>query len=159
MKETSWNDCLYLNSSIKITPDKEKAESLIETAKERIEYSNKDIKEKNANYIFEDYYSSILEILHAIILSNGYKVNNHICLGYYIKDVMKRDDLFRIFDDCRFKRNSLVYYGKRMDFDTAKDVIEKAKRLFKELNKIILDKNKKWDIQMARFSTRLISEW
>lgn len=137
MKEASWSDCLYSNSSIKITPDKEKAISLIETAKERVESSNKDIKDKNANYIFEDYYSSILEILHSIILIDGYKVNNHICLGYYIKDIMKREDLFRIFDDCRFKRNSLVYYGKRMDFETAKDAIEKAKKLFRKLNKII----------------------
>ena len=143
MKEASWNDCLYSNSSIKITPDKGKAKSLIETAKERIESSNKDINEKNANYIFEDYYSSILEILHAIILFEGYKVNNHICLGYYIKEVTRREDLFRIFDDCRFKRNSLVYYGKRMDFDIAKLAIEKAKKLFKELDMIFLEKNRK----------------
>lgn len=82
MKEASWNDCLESNSSIKITPDKGKAKSLIETARERIEYSNRDINEKNANYIFEGYYSSILEILHALVLMDGYKVNNHICLGY-----------------------------------------------------------------------------
>ncbi len=133
MKESSWSECLSCNSAIKITPDKEKAASLIETAEERIKYSLRELTEKNANFVFEGYYSSILELVHALVLLDGYKVNNHICLGFYIRDILKNGEMFRLFDDCRFKRNSLVYYGKRMDFETAKDSIEKAKRLFKEL--------------------------
>lgn len=143
MKEASWNDCLYSNSSVKITPDKEKARSLMETAEERVKVLVRDLNEKTANYIFEDYYSSILEMLHALVLLEGYKVGNHICLGYYLRDVLKREDLFRLFDDCRFKRNSLIYYGKRMDFQIAKDAIQKAERLLKELNKIILEREQK----------------
>lgn len=137
MKEASWDDCLNSNSSVKITPDKGKAKSLIETAEDRIKFSNKDLNENTVNYIFEDYYSSVLEMLHALVILEGYKVDNHICLGYYLRDILKRNDLFRLFDDCRFKRNSLVYYGKRMDFKTAKNAIENAKRLFKELVGII----------------------
>ena len=137
MKESSWDECTDYNSSIKVTPDKEKSKSLIETAEERIGFLARELTGKNANYVFEGYYSSILELLHALILLDGYKVNNHICLGYYLRDVLKNDELFRLFDDCRFKRNSLVYYGKRMDFETAKDSIEKAKKLIKEINSII----------------------
>ena len=137
MKEASWNDCLFSDSSIKITPDKGKAKSLIETAEDRIECLTKEINPKNANYIFEDYYSSVLELLHALLFLKGYKVTNHICLGYYLKDILKREDLFRLFDDCRFKRNSLIYYGKRMEFETAKNAIEKSKRLFRELKNLL----------------------
>ena len=36
-KSSSWKECLEYNDSIKITPDREKAKSLIETAKGRIE--------------------------------------------------------------------------------------------------------------------------
>ena len=136
MRESSWNECVNYNSSVKVTPDKEKSKSLIETAEERMEFSARELTGKNANYIFEGYYSSILELLHALVLLDGYKVNNHVCLGYYLRDVLKNDELFRLFDDCRFKRNSLVYYGKRMDFDTAKDSIQKANKLFKELKNI-----------------------
>ena len=46
MKEASWNDCLYSNSAIKITPDKEKARSLIETAEERLTVLSMDLNEK-----------------------------------------------------------------------------------------------------------------
>ena len=41
MKEASWDDCIFSNSSMKITPDKEKAKSLIETAKDSIEKAKK----------------------------------------------------------------------------------------------------------------------
>ena len=141
MKDASWTDCLNSNNSKKITPDREKAKSLIEISEERIKYSVREINEKTANFVFEDYYSSVLELVQAIVLIAGYNVTNHICLGFFIRDIMKKDDLFRLFDDCRYKRNSLVYYGKRMDFETAKDAIEKAKRLIKELNKLVNLKN------------------
>jgi len=136
MKEASWQDCLQSYSALKISPDKEKAKSLKEIAIGRLEIISKEVNGKNANYIFEDYYSSILEMLHALVVVEGYKVDNHICLGFYLRDILKREDLFRLFDDCRYKRNSLVYYGKRMDFETARDAIEKAKKLWKELNRL-----------------------
>ena len=142
MKESSWGEFLDYSSAIKITPDKEKSASLIEIAEDRITSSLRELNEKNANYVFEDYYSSILELLHALVLLDGYKVNNHICLGYYLRDVLKNDEMFRLFDDCRFKRNSLVYYGKRMDIETAKDAIEKAKKLMNKLKSIIYEKLK-----------------
>ncbi len=142
MKEASWSDCLHSNLSIKITPDKGRAKSLIETAEARIKFSNKELNENTANYIFEDYYSSILEVVYAFVILKGYKVDGHICLGFFIRDVLNREDLFRMFDDCRFKRNSLIYYGKKMDFETAKDSIEKAKKLINEFKKILKEELK-----------------
>ena len=140
MRDASWNDCLSSNSSLKITPDKEKAKSLRETAIERVTVAVREVNEKTANYIFEDYYFSLLELLHALVLLKGYKVDNHLCLGHYLRDVLKREDMFRLFDDCRMKRNSLVYYGKRMDFDTAKDAIKRSKQLFNELLSLVPEK-------------------
>lgn len=100
------------------------------------------LNEENANYIFENYYSSLLEFLHALTILKGFVVNNHICLSYFLRDILKRNDLFRIFDDCRFKRNSLVYYGKRMNFETAIDIIEKTKNLIKELEKLVKEQQR-----------------
>ena len=142
MKEASWDDCIYSNSAVKVTPDKARAKSLIETADDRIKFSIRDLTEKTANYVFEDYYSSVLELAQALVIWNGYKINNHVCLGFFLRDVLGKEDLFRLFDDCRYKRNSLVYYGKRMDFETAKDAIEKAKKLMNQMKNIIHEKLK-----------------
>lgn len=143
MKESTWKECIQTNSSLKVSPDKAKTKSLIETVQGRIEYLKENtIKESNASYIFEGYYSSALEMLHALVVLQGYKISNHICLGYYLRDVLKRNDLCRVFDDCRFKRNSLMYYGKRMDFETAKETIQKCIKLLEELDLLLKNKLK-----------------
>jgi len=140
MKESSWKDCLDSRNSLKITPDKEKVKSLIETADERIKCSLKKINSQNANFVFEDYYSSIIELIHSLAILHGYKINNHLCLGFYIKEVLEKENLFFIFDDLRFKRNSLTYYGRKMEFEVAKTAIEKSKRLICELKIILRNK-------------------
>jgi len=132
MKETNWDNCLTNRSAKSVTPDLRRAESLIETAKERISLI-KEITEKNCNFVFEDYYTSILELLQAMTFKKGYNILNHICLGFYLRDILKREDLYLLFDDLRFKRNSLTYYGSRMDFEIAKQAIEKCRRIIKEL--------------------------
>ena len=132
MKDANWNDCLINKSAKNITPDIKRAESLIETANERISLI-KEINEKNCNFIFEDYYTSLLELLQAMAFKKGFNILNHLCLGYYLRDVLEREDLYILFDDMRYKRNSLTYYGSRMDYETAKQAIEKCKQL---INKI-----------------------
>ena len=132
MKEREWGDCLTSQSAKTTTPDIHRAESLIETSKERISLI-KEVTEKNCNFVFEDYYTSLLELLQALAFKKGFNILNHICLGFYLRDALNRDDIYQIFDDLRYKRNSLAYYGKRMDFETAKQAIDKCKKIIKEL--------------------------
>lgn len=73
------------------------------------------------------------------MLLHGYKVGNHICLGYYLRDILGKNDMFRLFDDCRSKRNSLVYYGRKMVFETAQQGIERSKTLLAELKTMLED--------------------
>ncbi len=130
----SWKECNEEFSVITIKPDKEKAKSILETANARIKYANKDkIDKTNCSFIFESYYSALIEYLHSILIRTGFKAKNHICLGYYLRDVLKRDELYRIFDYSRKRRNNLMYYGKMLKFETAKKSIENVKILIKEL--------------------------
>ncbi len=134
MKESTWKECLENFKAVKITPNKAKTDSLLSTAKERITFLQQNkLNKKNAHFIFEGYYTSALEILHALVILAGFKVDNHICLGYYLRDILLRKDLFQIFEDCRYKRNSIVYYGKKPDFDISKEAIQNILRLIKEV--------------------------
>ena len=138
MREASWDECIEFNNAVKVSRDKPKARSLIETAEGRIDFlAASKPNEQNINFIFEGNYASALEMLHAFILLNGYKITNHICLGYYLKEVLKRNDLYRIFDDARIKRNNLIYYGKKLDFDSAKESINRVHQLIKELRNLL----------------------
>lgn len=137
MKETCWQDCIENEKTQRIKPDKAKAISLIETSDERINFMKEStIKKENANYIFENYYTSALEIMEAALYFKGLKILNHICVGFYIKEIMKNESLFRLFDDCRSKRNGLVYYGTKMDFETAKRSIININLLIKQFKQI-----------------------
>jgi hypothetical protein len=137
MNESSWNECLTSNTSIKTSSDKARAKSLIETAQQRIAFTEK----KNASgqelkFVFEDYYSSMIEILHAILSIKGYKVLNHLCLGFYLKDILKREQLYKGFDKLRIKRNNILYYGKEMDSEILEEDISTIKKFIKEVEKI-----------------------
>jgi len=134
MKESTWKECIESVSAREISPDIAKARSLVATANARIRFANaKKLDQESAPFVFEAYYSSALEMLHAYVIMQGFKVANHICLGYYLRDVLKNEALFRIFDDCRSKRNALVYYGKEMDFEVAKRSINKMEMFKKEI--------------------------
>lgn len=68
MRESNWEECIECNSAIKITPDFLKVRSLIKIADGRIKYlQSQKINTENANYIFEGFYTSINEFIHAII--------------------------------------------------------------------------------------------
>jgi|SRR3989338_611075 len=136
MKEASWNECLETFSSRQASPNHERVMSLSETADERISLVG-EIREKNCNFVFEDYYTSLLEMLQAMAVQRGFKVLNHVCLGFYLRDVLHQAELFRVFDDVRQKRNSLTYYGNRMDFPTAKNAIEQCKKLMEYAQSMI----------------------
>ncbi len=133
---TNWDVCIKDSIARSISKDVSRAKSLYETAKDRIEVIT-DVTPKNCNFVFEDYYSSIMELIQAKCFIEGFNVLNHKCLGFYIRDELQRSDLFLIFDDLRYKRNSLTYYGSKMDFETAKVAIEDAKKIFIQMQNII----------------------
>ncbi len=138
MREASWSECLDSGSAIRASGDMFRARSLAETARGRVGFlkGNQEGPE-NANYLFEGYYTSVLEMLHALMVKHGFRVRNHICAGYYLRDVLKRENLFRDFSDMRYRRNSLTYYGKMMGFGSAKEAIEKAMGLFMKLEGLL----------------------
>lgn len=145
MNQESWKDCLSEYTAIKSTPDAQRAKALIETAKARIKANSAmPVTEENSNFIFEAHYTSALEYLQALVLIQGFRISNHLCIGYYIKDMLKEQKLFTIFDNCRKERNALTYYGKFLRHEIAEKRIKELKVLIDDIGKKT-DKNLKTD--------------
>lgn len=138
MKDFSFQDCIDSNTAKKVFIDELRVRSLIKVSSDRLEVIAK-ITKKSCNFVFEDYYTSILELLQALAMKKGYNISNHLCLGYFLRDYLDRSDLFFMFDDLRYKRNSLTYYGNMMEYDVALDAIEKSKKLIFILDKLVLE--------------------
>lgn len=138
MNDKNWEDCLKNKTSRKIRADIQKAKSLIKTSKSRLDFFEQiKLDPSNANYIFEGYYTSVVEIIHAALISKGISINNHICIGIYLKEVLKNAELFLLFDGCRKKRNGITYYGKQLKFETAKTAIHACKIIIKEIKRLL----------------------
>tara|TARA_Y100000310_G_C20511472_1_gene729093 strand:- start:406 stop:828 length:423 start_codon:yes stop_codon:yes gene_type:complete len=114
MKE--WDENLEQVS--KITPDKEKAKSLIKLVKLR----EKDIKLKKkefATLIVEGYYEIIKEIITAIMSIDGYKTTSHELLVGYISKFYKKFSTSEVYliDQLRRMRNDIAYRGVAVNED------------------------------------------
>lgn len=136
MKPTTYNECVENNNVRTRQPDKAKALSLQKTAQARQEFLNQTITTKNANFIFEGLYSCLLELLHAHLIEQGIHIENHICVGYYLRDKLNKQKFYREFDDCRYKRNGLVYYGEQMPEKTARQSIHILQQLITQAKQL-----------------------
>ena len=77
-------------------------------------------------------YDSLREILECIAILLGYKVISHECLG---KLLIKEGISFDHFEFERFRyiRNSINYYGKKIEAPEGKQIIAKMMRMKKNL--------------------------
>ncbi|MBS3137049.1 hypothetical protein J4232_01325 [Candidatus Woesearchaeota archaeon] len=111
-----WHSCIDDKNAIKMTSNSERIKSLLHSAKRRKDFvENHKIDDTNAEIIFSDMYEGCLELLHAFVAQKGYKVQNHICLAYFLRDNENDRELFMIFDRYRKIRNDVLYYGRMLD--------------------------------------------
>ncbi len=129
---------------IKITPDKEKANSILKMVsliEERIKIQN---KEKMAALIITDYYEIIKELITAILLIDGYKTLSHKDLRDYLKEKYSPFVFNEIIllDDLRVLRNRVAYDGFFVDPSYLKRNENSFIKIIKKLKELIQKKLK-----------------
>lgn len=132
----------YVNKRIirKISPDKPRAEFLIkeselclEGLKERIKVMG--VNNKNANSIIKDCYDIIMEIIRAKLLLEGYSSSGnyaHEAEISYLKKLKFLDSEISFLNELRYFRNSITYYGKLLDIDYARKVLQFLDKIYKK---------------------------
>jgi len=98
---------------IKITPDKERARSILkmtELIEERIKGQD---KIKMGALIIADYYEILKELITAVLLTDGYKTLSHKDLIEYLEEKYKEFSSYEIsfLDNLRVLRNRISYEG------------------------------------------------
>ena len=107
-----------------------------------------DIKEKairNVNLNAENIsafvpmaYDSLREVLEAICIMHGYKVISHVCIEKLLSTIYP-DVSWQDFDRFRYIRNGINYYGKKVDFEQGKEIIDKIFLLKKDVSLLLGD--------------------
>jgi len=129
---------------IKITPDTERAQSILKMVsllEERIKNQNKN---KMTSLIISDYYEIIKELTTAILLTDGYKTLSHKDLIDYLKEryfQFDENDISNL-DDLRILRNRISYEGFFIDISYLNRNENLFKEIIKKLKNILTDKFK-----------------
>ncbi|HJX50724.1 MAG TPA: hypothetical protein VJ438_04645 [Candidatus Nanoarchaeia archaeon] len=116
---------------IKITPDKERARSIINMVslvEERIKLQD---KQRMSALIIADYYEIIKELITAVLLIDGYKTLSHKDLIDYLKENYSEFNLqeVSILDNLRILRNRITYEG----FLVEPIYLDRNETIFKQL--------------------------
>ncbi len=126
---------------IKITPNKERAKSILEMVsliEERIKIQD---KVKMASLVISDYYEIIKELITAVLLIDGYKTLSHKDLLDYLKEKYKNfsQNEISLLDNLRVLRNRVAYEGHKIESSYLsrneslfKQIIEKIKRILEK---------------------------
>lgn len=130
----------------KISPDKERARSLVKLASLRYGKIKTFDEEKESSLIAEGYYEVAKELITAILFADGYKTLSHKDLIEYLglhysKEFNNLD--ITLLDHLRRLRNNIVYYGsfvepsyiKRNKEDVHKIISKLLELCDKKLNK------------------------
>lgn len=135
----SWKRCLKEFDARKITVDKQRAKSLILVAKNRKNFINSiPKKDENLMFIFESYYTLLIEIIHALAYKKGYDIKNHVCLGYFLKKYYNFVDNHDLFQKFRKNRNNLIYYGVIFETQILEKNIFEIQDYIKKVEKLYL---------------------
>jgi hypothetical protein len=130
---------------IKITPNKEKARSILKMVEKTLEMINNLDIDKFPSNITKEYYEVIRELLSVVLLLDGYKTYGegaHKKLIEYLESNYKEFSKYEtsLIDNLRNTRNKIAYDG----FFVEKDYIERKKKdidlIIKKLKGIIKKK-------------------
>ena len=116
----------------------ERVKSLIEEASKRLNFYNSiPISEKSANYIVENMYDVVRELVEARMLLDGYKSYSHEATVSYLKKLGFSSSEVKFMDELRSIRNQTKYYGHLVNEEYAKKVAEFANKTYPKLKELI----------------------
>ena len=104
----------YDEEIFRISADIPRARDLIEMAKERLNIVIRSIPREVPYKFLEEYYETALQLITAIMYSEGFKTLSHIKAIEYMKKYNELSSFeLEILDKMRKFRHGTVYYGKK----------------------------------------------
>ncbi len=127
------DECFRKGLIKKTAVDEDLIHSLIEMSRiKEVAVTTAAINEVTVSAYVSLAYDSLREILEALCIKHGYKVLSHICIGELLRDIINEFD-YDEFDRMRWIRNSINYYGEKVEFNQGKEIIQKVLTMKKKI--------------------------
>lgn len=132
----NFENSLIEGKAKKVMPNKIRASSFFKSSVQAIETA-KTIKlnEISSKTILREVYEGLREYCEAIGYLNGYKFQDHESIGFFLRDILREESLFKKFDRYRRLRNGINYYGEDVDIETVKEAVIEIQKMIRELEK------------------------
>jgi len=129
-KNSDWKSCMDSLTAKRIRPDKGKIKSLLKSSGSKLESEGRlEMDDVTATSKFSLAYESLRESLEALAIKKGYKIYNHECYTYFLKEIIRESEKGDEFDSIRKIRNAVNYYGKELKPKQAEDLIKRIRNL------------------------------
>ncbi len=153
-----FDECIKKRIAKEVKEDKELISSLIKTSQNKLDSEKKlELSEVTSGSKISLLYDSLRELLEALAIKNGYKIYNHECYTYFLKEILNESIKGAEFDELRKIRNSINYYAKDISVEEAKEVLERIRKLRGEIIKLL--KNIKRVFVVHRWDGTSKSDW
>ncbi|MBD3361796.1 hypothetical protein GF358_03310 [Candidatus Woesearchaeota archaeon] len=120
-------------------PNKTRAASLFKSSIQAIETAKEiPLNVKTSKTILRELYEGLREYCEAIGYQKGYKFLDHESIGFFLRDILKKQSLSKKFDRYRKLRNGINYYGKDIDIETVKEAATEIPALVTALKSNII---------------------
>lgn len=110
MNLMNWNECKKKHVR-KVSVDEFQIKSLKNKAIKRLKRAR---NSKDIDFVVEDYYEVIKELLVCLMLSHGLRSKNHQCLISFFYKITKNEADSLLISQMSYFRNRLVYYGENI---------------------------------------------
>lgn len=123
------------------SPDIQRSESLIEESRGAYNFLMEvvgkiGISDSNANYIVKNAYDIIMELIRAKMLAKGFGAAGsyaHEAEVSFLRELDFPEVDVQFTNQLRYFRNGITYYGKKLDADYAKMVINFLEKMLPRL--------------------------
>ena len=133
-----FDECLKNRIAKEVKADKELIASLIKASKNKLDSEEKlELSEITLSSKISLLYDSLRELLEALAIKKGYKIYNHECYTYFLKEIMNESIKGDEFDELRRIRNAVNYYAKDVNIGEGKIVLERMKALRKGILQLL----------------------
>ena len=120
----------------KVMPNNIRASSLFKSSIQAIETAKLiQLNQNTLKSVLRELYEGLREYCEAIGYLKGYKFLDHESIGFFIRDILKEQSLFKRFDRYRKLRNGINYYGEDIDIETLKEAVIEIPIMIKELGR------------------------
>ncbi len=141
----AFEDFLKEGIARKISPDKERSKNLILESERKLKAFNESvekigIKDENANDYVEHCYDIIMFLVRAKLYHDGYSAGGqgaHEAEVAFARNLGFSEGDVQFLDELRYFRNGILYYGRRLDAEYAKLVLEFMNKIYPKLRNLV----------------------